>query len=110
MFELWEDKVLFKDGLYVYVDGKGNNSVVSHDCANEIEEDYERYQAHMDIDRGGMKPKYAYDARGFNEDGSKLVQYRTDNIPDNETITPIEGRWIIPFTKVFFGDSVTKIG
>lgn len=96
MFKLWEDSIVFERGLYVYCDGHGNNSVISKDCANEIEKNYQKYQASMDVCREGRDRKEAYKSRGLDENGSKLLKYETDDLPKYERVIPIEGKWIIP--------------
>lgn len=81
-FTMWEEKIVFLDGWFVYMDGKGNNSIISHARARAIEYGYRRYQASMDVDKGGLPPEMAYGMRGFTLQGDKYVleSYRVDEL------------------------------
>ncbi|MDD6794387.1 MAG: leucine-rich repeat domain-containing protein [Clostridiaceae bacterium] len=106
MFDLWEDRVGFINGIYGYFDKEKNNSVISHERANELEKDYQRYQASMDIDRGGLNKLMAYRSRGLTDDGENLIHYKTDDLASNEAIMPIVDTWIIP---EYLGDKKINI-
>lgn len=99
-FRLWDDCVIFKDGMYYYLDGKGGASLISKECAKKIEADYYYYQAGMDVDRGGEDPERAYRGRGFSKDADgnwKYTRsYEVEALAGNEAVSPIEGDFSIP--------------
>lgn len=66
-FDMWEKRIFFEEGLYYYRDGNGNTSIISKERAREHERDYYRYQADMDVNRGGIHPDSAYPRRGFSK-------------------------------------------
>lgn len=72
-FTMWKEKIVFINGWFVYMDGKGNNSIISHARARAIEEGYQRYQASMDVNRGGYPEEMAFPSRGFTLKGDKYV-------------------------------------
>lgn len=57
-YTLWNDKIVFIDGWFVYMDGKGNNSIISHNRARMIEAYYKEYQIRMNIDKGAICGDY----------------------------------------------------
>lgn len=61
----WEDGIFFRNGWYIYSDGKGDYSVISKNSARKKVSDYQAYQASQDVDRGGIAPDVAYPGRGF---------------------------------------------
>lgn len=85
----WKEKIIFCDGWFIYLDGKGNNSVISHKCARQIELSYQRYQASMDINRGDSPDDIAYAGRGFRCVNGEYVyeNYRVDKLIDNKIAT-----------------------
>lgn len=72
-FTMWNEKIVFSDGWFVYMDGKGNNSVISHKRARLLELGYQRYQASMDVNRGGIPDDVAYPSRRFTRKGNEYV-------------------------------------
>lgn len=96
-FSMWESQIIFKNGWFIYMDGKGNNSIISHKQARELEEGYQRYQASMDVNRGGMPDKIAYPGRGFVPKDGKYVyeNYCVDKFIVSE-IASIASVLIIP--------------
>lgn len=64
-FTMWQNKIIFKNGWYLFLGENGNNSVITGACARRMEAEYNRYQADMDVDRGGLSPELAYPGRGF---------------------------------------------
>lgn len=81
-FTMWEEKIIFLDGWFVYMDGKGNNSIISHDRARALEWGYQSYQASMDVNRGGAEREQAYPSRGFTLKGNDYVyeNFRVDRL------------------------------
>ena len=79
---MWEEKIVFLDGWFVYMDGKGNNSIISHNRARMLELGYQRYQASMDVNRGGAPDELAYPSRGFTRKGNEFVyeKFRVDQL------------------------------
>lgn len=95
----WKEKIIFLDGWFIYMDGKGNNSVISHKCARQIEDNHQRYQARMDVDRGGLEPELAFHSRGFkrNESGDYIYSfYMVDELPGNIPINAVKDILVIP--------------
>lgn len=84
MFSLWDDSIYFCDGWFIYSGAKGNNSVISWECANKIECDYYKYQASMDVNMLGYEYNDAYLSRGLvkNENNEWILpKYQTDELP-----------------------------
>lgn len=75
---MWEDKIVFIDGWFVYMDGKGNNSIISHQQARMLESHFEGYQAEMSVDRGGASEEFAYSSRGFTREGDEYIYEKFD--------------------------------
>ena len=96
-FAMWEQHILFKNGWFIYSNGKGNNSLISHKRARELEREFQSYQARMDIDRGGAPEDWAYSGRGFTKKNGKYVyeNYRVDQMMDRP-VAPIEKVLAIP--------------
>ena len=94
----WEDKIIFLDGWFIYMDGKGNNSVISFECARQIERKYQEYQASMDVNRGGIEPDIAYPSRGFRNSNGRYVykNYKVDQLSCSTPIKPIGDVLTIP--------------
>jgi len=99
-FRLWDDCVIFRNGMYYYLDGESGASLISMDCAKKIEADYYYYQAGMDVGRGGEEPERVYLGRGFSKDANgnwKYTRsYEVEALAGNETVSPIEGDFSIP--------------
>ena len=97
VFSMWESQIIFKNGWFIYMDGKGHNSIISYKRARELEEGFQRYQASMDVNRGGMPDEMAYPGRGFVLKDGKYVyeNYRVDKFIDDE-IAPITSVLVIP--------------
>lgn len=99
-FRLWDDYVIFKNGMYYYLDGEGGASLISKECAKKIESDYYLYQAGMDVDRGGEDPERVYPGRGFSKDADgnwKYTRaYEVEALAGNKVVLPIEGDFSIP--------------
>jgi len=72
-FSMWEKQIVFKNGWFIHMDGKGNNSIISHERARQLEMEYQRYQASMDVDRGGLPKERAYPNRGFTPKDGKYI-------------------------------------
>lgn len=72
-FTMWEDKVVFIDGWFIFMDGRGNNSIISHERARMLEREFMGYQAYMDVQRGGATYEFAYPSRGFTRKGNEYV-------------------------------------
>lgn len=96
-FTMWEQQILFKSGWFIYSNGKGKNSLISHIRARELEREFQSYQARMDIDRGGALEDWAYSGRGFTKKNGKYVyeNYRVDQMMDRP-VAPIEKVLAIP--------------
>ncbi|HKM33866.1 MAG TPA: leucine-rich repeat domain-containing protein [Lachnospiraceae bacterium] len=98
-FSMWDETIEFRDGWFVYVGGDGNNSVMTRECAKSIEEGYHRYQASMDVDRGGLEPDEAFQSRGFQKVGRDYVYdmpYIVDMLPDGKEEIKVGKRLEIP--------------
>lgn len=78
-FTMWEAQIVFRNGWFIHMDGKGNNSIISHERARVLEMEYQKYQASMDVDRGGIPQEKAYPGRGFIQKGGQYV-YETFTI------------------------------
>lgn len=65
LYTMWERSIVFCDGWYLFLDGKGQCSVITHEQAREHEAGYVRYQASQDINRGGAPEEVAYASRGL---------------------------------------------
>lgn len=72
-FTMWEEQIIFRDGWFIHMDGKGNNSIISHERARVFEMEYQKYQASMDVDRGGIPKDRAYAGRGFIQKNGQYV-------------------------------------
>lgn len=97
-FVFYENKkIKFCNGWFIYLDGKGNNSLITHKRARQIELGYQGYQVNMDIERGGYSEDTAYDIRGFKRADGKYVyeDYRVDRLIDTP-IAPIKRVLKIP--------------
>ena len=96
-FTMWEEKIIFRDGWFIYFDSKGNVSVISHQCAREMERHYQGYQASMDVEKGGESYDAAFDNRGFSKENDTLVyqDYCVDHLVKG-TVRPIASVLIIP--------------
>ena len=94
----WKEKILFCDGWFLYLDGKGNHSVISQQCARQLELKYQNYQASMDMGRGGLPKEVAYPARGFRCVDGKYVytDYDVDKLIGTGSVRPVEGVMMIP--------------
>lgn len=94
----WKEKILFCDGWFLYLDGKGNHSVISQQCARQLELKYQSYQASMDMGRGGLPKEVAYPARGFRcVDGNYVyTDYAVDKLIGTGSVRPVEGVMMIP--------------
>ena len=81
-FTMWEERIVFLNGWFVYMDGKGNNSIISQERARMLELGYQRYQASMDVNRGGAPYELAYPSRGFTREGNEYVYkiFRVDQL------------------------------
>lgn len=96
-FSMWNEQIIFKSGWFIYMDGKGNNSIISHQRARELELGFQRYQASMDINRGGLPDDVAYTGRGFILIDKRYVyeKYRVDALVD-EQVSKFDKVLIIP--------------
>ncbi len=96
-FRMWEDRIVFGNHWFVFMSGKGKNSIISQKRAREFEEEYQRYQALMDIHRGGAPDDIAYSSRGFLKKDGKYVyeNYAVDRLISN-CICPIPADLHIP--------------
>lgn len=96
-FSMREEQIIFKNGWFIYMDGKGNNSIISHKRARELELRCQSYQASMDVDRGGLPDEVAYPSRGFVYKNGRYVyeKFRVDQLIVGE-IAPITSVLIIP--------------
>lgn len=81
-FTMWEEKIVFLNGWFLYMDGNGNNSIISHERARMLELGFQRYQASMDVNRGGAPYELAYPSRGFTRKGNEYVyeKFRVDQL------------------------------
>lgn len=98
-FDMWNDKIVFVKGWYLYIGSKGNNSVLTRACAKNIEEEYYRYQADMDVMRRGIKPEAAYPSRGFKKIGNDYVYnraYKVDALSGGKTEIHFGKKLMIP--------------
>ncbi len=99
-FRLWDERVIFENGMYYYLDGSGRASLISKECAKKIEADYYCYQAGMDVNRGGMDPEIAYPGRGFSKDSNGNWKYtrshEVEKLNGDKASLPLEGDFIIP--------------
>lgn len=99
-FVMGENRIRFRDGLFFYLDGKGNRSLICEERAKEMEEQYYRYQASMDVDRGGVDPDIAYPGRGFSKCENGWWEYtrtsQTQLLAGEQAVCPIEGTFEIP--------------
>lgn len=88
-FDIYQDKIIYKDGWFVYIRENGQNSVLTRQAAHKVEEDYLRYQAEMDVNRGGMNPNTAYRMRGFSKKKDYqyifTALYETDKLADSRS-------------------------
>lgn len=57
--------MIYADGWFAYIEKNGKNSPLTREDARKVELEYRSYNASMDIDRGGMPPQIAYNARGL---------------------------------------------
>lgn len=57
--------MIYADGWFAYIEKNGKNSPLTREDARKVELEYRSYNASMDIDRGGMPPQIAYEARGL---------------------------------------------
>ena len=96
-FYMWEDQIIFHDGWFIFLDGKGNASVISHKRARERERDFQGYQANMDVGKGGLPYDIAYRRRGFTNENGEFVyrNYQVDKLIKG-TIHPITSVLTIP--------------
>lgn len=74
----WKDKILFRDGWYLYLHESGDCSVISAAIAKKKVSDYNAYQASQDISRGGMDHDFAYRCRGFQKLDGYYVYMRKE--------------------------------
>ena len=74
----WKDKILFRDGWYLYLHESGDCSVISAAVAKKKLVDYNEYQASQDISRGGMDRDSAYRCRGFQKINGDYVYMRKE--------------------------------
>lgn len=99
-FSMWEDKIVFRNGMFLYLNGKGNNSFICKEGAGKIEADYYEYQARMDVDRGGVHPETCYPARGFVKDENGRWEYKKpykiEQLIGDEAVIPIAEEFEIP--------------
>ena len=101
-FTMWENSIIFQNGMFFYRDGKGHNSFICRERAKEIEVNYYKYQASMDVDRGGWDPDTAYPGRGFSKNENGEWQYtracRIDIMKNGAVVRAVEGDFVIPRT------------
>jgi|GEM_PF-1490783 len=98
-FKMWDSKIVFKNGWYLYLDGKGNNSVISPQCAREIEINHYRYMADMDTSRGGIEPDYAFKGRGFDLIDGQYVYLKpltVESLSKGQEVYSINNKLVIP--------------
>lgn len=93
----WPERIIYRDGWFIHMDGKGNNSVISHHRARQIEHSFQSYQAYMDVNRGGATMEAAYTNRGYQYmDGQyQYVDYKVDKLI-NTPVVPMEQVLKIP--------------
>lgn len=98
-FTMWQEKIVYKKGWFIHMDGNGNNSIISHQRARELELGYQRYQARMDIDRGGAPDDVAYPNRGFTpkNGGYDYERFLVDRMITGK-LAPIQQCLVIPET------------
>lgn len=99
-FKLYRDKIVYKDGWFLYIREDGNNSVLTRQAAHMVEEEYYYSQAMMDVNRGGIDPAIAFSNRGFGRregyDYIFTAPYETDKLGERETDQQIMETLIIP--------------
>lgn len=99
-FKMWERRIIFRNGRFLYTDEKGNNSIISRECARKKEEDYYGYQASMDVNRGGQRPESAYPSRGFSADKDYnwvySREYKVDSLVKFQSVYPLLGNLTMP--------------
>ncbi len=54
----WKDKIIFRDGWYLYLNDSGDCSIISEAVAKKKVSDYNAYQASQDISRGRHGPRF----------------------------------------------------
>lgn len=81
-FTMWDNKIIFVDGWFIYMDGNGNNSIISHRQARTLESEYQSYQAWMDVNKGGDPEERAFGCRGFTKKDGKFIyeKFRVDQL------------------------------
>ena len=98
-FTMWQNKIIFKNGWYLFLGENGNNSVITGACARRMEAEYNRYQADMDVDRGGLSPELAYPGRGFKKVGYTYEYdspYVVDTLSEGREENHVERKLVIP--------------
>lgn len=99
-FRMYRDKIVYKDGWFIYIQEDGNNSVLTRQAAHKVEEDYYYSQAMMDINRGGIDPAIAFPNRGFGrKEGYDYIftaPYETDKLGESGTDQQVLETLIIP--------------
>ena len=77
IFRMWDDAVIWKeDGLYFRKNGE--YTPLTLEQAREQERGYHRYQASMDVNRGGAPDEIAWERRGFDQNGNYVRPYEVD--------------------------------
>jgi len=105
--EFRDEYLILHDGWFIYISDKGNNaSVVSHEWAKNKEKHFQRYQAEMDIDRGGMGVEESFLDRGFRKifpdaDANDMwnyeyAYYEVEQWKKETYVRPIEEELVIP--------------
>lgn len=57
--------MIYAGGWFAYIRDDGKSAPLTRKDARKIELDFRAYNARMDVDRGGMEPKQAYESRGL---------------------------------------------
>ena len=75
--EFWQDRILFQQGQYVYIDQNGAYYPITHEDARKKERDFQSYQAQMACQRGGLELEQAMGAHGFVKNAHGGWDYNT---------------------------------
>ncbi len=93
----WEDKILFRDGWYLYLHESGDCSVISAAVAKKKVSDYNAYQASQDAGRRGMDYDTAYRCRGFQKiDGVYIYMRKEAEELATQPIRELSDTLVIP--------------
>ena len=77
IFRMWDDAVVWKDDK-LQLRKNGKYTPITLEQAREQERGYHRYQASMDVNRGGAPDEIAWERRGFDQNGNYVRPYEVD--------------------------------